>query len=77
MASSGMHSRQLRFTDLLGDGWNIVGCLHARGKDLFSSWLKACVANIHLEFPAIGLGLDSPCHAPQRSHLSPAVQCLF
>lgn len=77
MATSGMHSRQLRFTHLLGDGGNIVGCFHSCGNDLFSSWLKICVANIHLEFPAIGLGLDSSCPAPQRSHLSPAIQCLL
>ncbi|CAG8168888.1 unnamed protein product, partial [Penicillium nalgiovense] len=59
MATSGMHSRQLRFTHLLGDGGNIVGCFHS------------------CEFPAIGLGLDSSCPAPQRSHLSPAIQCLL
>jgi hypothetical protein len=77
MATSGMHSRQLRFTHLLGDRGNIVGCLFTCGKDIFSSWLEMCVANIHLEFPAIGLGLNSSRPAPQRSHLSPAIQCVF
>lgn len=40
MAASGVYSRQLPLTPLLGDRGSIVGLFLACGNNLFSSWLK-------------------------------------
>lgn len=40
MAASGVYSRQLPLTPLLGERRSIVGVFPACGNDLFSNWLK-------------------------------------
>lgn len=40
MAASGVYSRQLPLTPLLGDRGSIVGFILAFGNDLFLTWLK-------------------------------------
>lgn len=46
MAASGVYSRQLPLTPLLGECGSIVGAIHDCGNDLFSSWVEFWAANI-------------------------------